>query len=68
VAKTTEKAPATAKKQKSQPPAAAAEETTLPAKTKPKVTGTPVWTYVGVGFVFGLALLGVYRLVMLLAH
>jgi hypothetical protein len=29
---------------------------------------TPVWTYVGVGFIFGMALLGVYRLVMVLAH
>jgi len=68
VAKTTEKAPAPTKKQKSQPPATTAEETTLPTKAKPKSTGTPVWTYVGVGFVFGLALLGVYRLVMVLAH
>lgn len=29
---------------------------------------TPIWTYVGVGFVFGLALLGVYWLVMVLAN
>jgi len=71
VAKTnekTEKAPAVAKKQKSQPPATTTEESNLPAKAKPKSAGTPVWTYVGVGFVFGLALLGVYRLVMILAH
>ncbi|MBC8131356.1 MAG: hypothetical protein H7X95_00135, partial [Deltaproteobacteria bacterium] len=33
-----------------------------------KSAETPVWTYVGVGFVFGLALLGVYRLVIVLAH
>jgi hypothetical protein len=30
--------------------------------------GTPVWTYVGVGFLFGLALLGIYQLVGVLAH
>ena len=35
---------------------------------KPKSAETPVWTYVGVGFVFGLLLLGVYRLVMILGH
>jgi len=68
VAKTTEKAPASSKKQKSQPPATTAEENTLPTKAKPKSSGTPVWTYVGVGFVFGLLLLGVYRLVMMMAH
>jgi hypothetical protein len=66
VAKTTERSPA--KKQKSQPPATTSEETTQPTKAKPKSKGTPIWTYVGVGFVFGLALLGVYRLVMVLAH
>jgi hypothetical protein len=27
-----------------------------------------VWTYVGVGFIFGLALLGVYRVVLSLLH
>jgi len=42
---------------------------TLPTKTpKPKPNETPVWTYVGVGFIFGLVLLGVYRLVIVLAH
>lgn len=42
---------------------------TAPTKTpKQKPSETPVWTYVGVGFVFGLALLGVYRLVIVLAH
>ncbi|HEY6475182.1 MAG TPA: hypothetical protein VI456_01290, partial [Polyangia bacterium] len=29
---------------------------------------TPVWTYVGVGFAFGLVLLGIYQLYGLLAH
>jgi len=39
------------------------------SKDKPGATGeTAVWTYVGVGFVFGLALLGVYRLVMVFAN
>jgi hypothetical protein len=39
------------------------------SKDKPAATGeTAVWTYVGVGFVFGLALLGVYRLVMVFAN
>jgi len=50
-------------------PVAAADELTLPTKAaKAKSGGTPVWTYVGVGFIFGLALLGVYRLVMVLAR
>ncbi|HEX2660981.1 MAG TPA: hypothetical protein VHU40_22025 [Polyangia bacterium] len=54
-------------------PAAAAEENTLPtvAPTKtPAVPsrGTPVWTYVAVGFVFGLVLLGVYRMVVLFSN
>jgi hypothetical protein len=29
---------------------------------------TPIWTYVGVGFAFGLVLLGIYQLYGLLAH
>jgi hypothetical protein len=33
-----------------------------------KAGGIPVWTYVGVGFLFGLALLGIYQLVGVLAH
>jgi hypothetical protein len=52
-------------------PTSAAAETdrTIPTKTpKPRPNETPVWTYVGVGFIFGLALLGVYRLVIVLAH
>ncbi len=50
-------------------PAAVAEgDRTLPTKTGSQPRETAVWTYVVVGFVFGLALLGVYRLVILLAH
>jgi hypothetical protein len=29
---------------------------------------TPVWTYVGIGFAFGLILLGIYQLYGLIAH
>jgi hypothetical protein len=46
-----------------------------PTKTPPTKTPTtaparqaPIWTYVGVGFTFGLALLGIYQLVGRLAH
>ena len=28
----------------------------------------PIWTYVGVGVTFGLALIGIYQLVGMLAH
>jgi hypothetical protein len=67
--KAPERAPASAKKRPPATPVAGTDDTTLPTKAaKPKSNGTPVWTYVGVGFVFGLALLGVYRLVMVLAH
>ena len=64
-------APAAAKRPAPAPAGATQEvDRTQPtrsaAKTRPNET--PVWTYVGVGFVFGLALLGVYRLVMVLAH
>jgi hypothetical protein len=38
------------------------------AATAKKARGIPVWTYVGVGFLFGLALLGIYQLVGVLAH
>ena len=50
--------------------AASAElDRTAPSKAAKEKSGeTPVLTYVGVGFVFGLALLGVYRLVIVLAH
>jgi hypothetical protein len=51
--------------------APAAEDRTTPvrlAATAKKSKGIPVWTYVGVGFLFGLALLGIYQLVGVLAH
>jgi hypothetical protein len=46
------------------------EERTAPvrAASAKKSRGIPVWTYVGVGFLFGLALLGIYQLVGVLAH
>ncbi|MEP6652497.1 MAG: hypothetical protein ABJA82_04010 [Myxococcales bacterium] len=52
------------------PAASADSDRTQPSKKSKdeKSAETPVWTYVGVGFVFGLALLGVYRLVIVLAH
>jgi len=49
---------------------AAIEDRTSPVRavTAKKSRGIPVWTYVGVGFLFGLALLGIYQLVGVLAH
>ena len=46
------------------------EDRTAPvrAASAKKSRGIPVWTYVGVGFLFGLALLGIYQLVGVLAH
>jgi hypothetical protein len=46
------------------------EDRTAPvrAASAKKARGIPVWTYVGVGFLFGLALLGIYQLVGVLAH
>ena len=38
------------------------------AAKQPRTRQTPIWTYVGVGFAFGLVLLGIYQLVGLLAH
>jgi hypothetical protein len=35
---------------------------------RPKPRQAPIWTYVGVGFTFGLVLLGIYQLVGRLAH
>jgi hypothetical protein len=49
-------------------PVSGADDATIPTKAPKAPRATPVWTYVGVGFLFGLALLGVYRLVMVLAH
>ena len=39
-----------------------------PAAEKQARRQTPIWTYVGVGFAFGLVLLGIYQLYGLLAH
>ncbi len=39
-----------------------------PAAEKQPQKQTPIWTYVGVGFAFGLVLLGIYQLYGLLAH
>jgi len=45
------------------PAAAAASEKTSVTKRE-----TPIWTYVGVGVIFGASLIGIYQLVGLLAH
>jgi hypothetical protein len=49
-------------------PSSGGDQTLSNRIAKPQPNETPVWTYVGVGFIFGMALLGVYRLVMVLAH
>jgi len=41
---------------------------TAPEKQRKPQRETPIWTYVGVGFVFGLILLGVYQVYGILAH
>jgi hypothetical protein len=38
------------------------------AKSVPAKSQAPMWTYIGVGFTFGLVLLGIYQLVGRLAH
>jgi hypothetical protein len=43
------------------------EPGTAPAEKQPRQQ-TQIWTYVGVGFAFGLVLLGIYQLYGLLAH
>ena len=61
---------------RSEPAATTALATTRDEKKQPARTRTTevttketsVWTYVGVGFIFGLALLGVYRVVLSLLH
>ena len=45
------------------PAAAGATERTRAPKRE-----TPIWTYVGVGVIFGASLIGIYQLVGLLAH
>jgi hypothetical protein len=42
--------------------------TRAPAAAKAPSRQAPIWTYVGVGFTFGLVLLGIYQLVGRLAH
>jgi hypothetical protein len=37
-------------------------------RIRPPKKETPIWTYVGVGVTFGLALIGIYQLVGMLAH
>jgi hypothetical protein len=44
------------------------DETSRLAPRAPARRETPIWTYVSVGFTFGLVLLGIYHLVGLLAH
>jgi hypothetical protein len=39
-----------------------------PVAAKAPTRQAPIWTYVGVGFTFGLVLLGIYQLVGRLAH
>ena len=42
--------------------AAASEKTSIPKRE------TPIWTYIGVGVIFGASLIGIYQLVGLLTH
>jgi hypothetical protein len=47
----------------------ATDDKTQPTRLPPqRGRATPIWAYVGVGFTFGLALLGIYQLVGRLAH
>lgn len=39
-----------------------------PEKQRQPQRQTPIWTYVGMGFLFGLILLGVYQVYGILAH
>jgi hypothetical protein len=59
---------APAKRPAAQVPAKAAAPTAVIEKETPKKREAPIWTYVWVGFAFGLALLGIYQLVGLLSH
>ena len=54
-----------ATRKKSEPAAPAPAPAEKPRKPRRE---TPIWTYVGVGFAFGLVLLGIYQLYGLLAH
>ncbi|HET6284250.1 MAG TPA: hypothetical protein VFH73_25060 [Polyangia bacterium] len=44
------------------------DKTSRVVQRRPSRREAPIWTYVGVGFTFGLVLLGIYRLVGALAH
>jgi hypothetical protein len=47
------------------------EDKTQPVRAsapRPQSRQAPIWTYIGVGFTFGLVLLGIYQLVGRLAH
>jgi hypothetical protein len=57
-----------AKRPVAQALAKAAGPTAVIEKDTPKKREAPIWTYVWVGFAFGLALLGIYQLVGLLSH
>ncbi len=46
----------------------ATDDETSRMAARPAQRETPIWTYVSVGFTFGLVLLGIYHLVGLLAH
>ena len=56
-------APAAARPSAPAPVAAAASE-----KTSVRKRETPIWTYVGVGVIFGASMIGIWQLVGLLAH
>jgi hypothetical protein len=55
------------KVEKTKPTRAPAAAAAAPAPAAP-ARQAPIWTYIGVGFTFGLALLGIYQLVGRLAH
>jgi len=68
-----EKATAIGRPSASKEPAkeATKEDRALATRSKPSDSPskeTSVWTYMGVGFIFGLALLGVYRVVLSILH
>jgi hypothetical protein len=54
-----------AARKKAEPAAPAPAPAEKPRKPRRE---TPIWTYIGVGFAFGLVLLGIYQLYGLLAH
>jgi len=61
-------APAAAPEVELTRPAASAEDKTQPVRAKKKARGGSIMTYVGVGFLVGLALLGIYQLYGVLGH